>query len=174
MLSTLFEDLKQKSLWYYGDARPQQVARMLVTDGTVATILYRVGQACRRRGVPGVEAVLAKVNFHLHHMVVGRGVEFGPGLVLLHTIGVVINGEVTGGRNVKMEHGVTLGAEKGKCPVIGDNVFIGAGAKVFGPVRIGNDVRIGANAVVLEDVPDGATVVGVPARQVRTVGQEPE
>jgi serine O-acetyltransferase len=67
---------------------------------------------------------------------------------------------------VVIEHQVTIGAEKGQSPVLGDNVFIGAGAKIIGAVRIGSDVKVGANAVVLDDVPTGATVVGIPARVV--------
>jgi serine O-acetyltransferase len=81
---------------------------------------------------------------------------------------VVINGSVRGGAGVKIEHQVTIGAEKRQSPQLGDDVFIGAGAKVIGPVRIGDGARVGANAVVVHDVPAHATVVGIPARVVRT------
>jgi serine O-acetyltransferase len=67
---------------------------------------------------------------------------------------------------------VTIGAERGLAPVLGDDVFVGAGARVLGGVRVGCRVRIGANAVVVADVPDGATVVGVPARVVKIRGSE--
>jgi serine O-acetyltransferase len=90
--------------------------------------------------------------------------------VILHSVGVVINTNVRAGRNLVIYHGVTLGEERHKSPTLGDNVYIGAGAKVIGGVRIGSDVRIGANAVVTKDVPDGATVVGIPARIVRMYG----
>jgi serine O-acetyltransferase len=86
-------------------------------------------------------------------------------------MGIVINSQVRGGRNVILEHGVTIGSEKGQSPVLGDDVYIGAGAKIIGAVRIGSQVKIGANAVVTRDVPDGATVVGIPARIVRLNGQ---
>jgi serine O-acetyltransferase len=67
---------------------------------------------------------------------------------------------------VVFEHQVTIGSEKGLAPVLGDDVFVGAGAKIIGGVRVGRGTRIGANAVVISDVPDGATAVGVPARMV--------
>lgn len=66
-----------------------------------------------------------------------------------------------------LEHGVTIGAEKEQSPILGNNIFIGAGAKIIGGVRIGDNVKIGANAVVVKDVPDNATVVGVPARIIK-------
>jgi serine O-acetyltransferase len=85
-------------------------------------------------------------------------------------VGVVINTKVRAGRNLVIHHCVTLGAERNKTPILGDNVYIGAGAKVIGGVRVGSNVKIGANAVVTKDVPDGATVIGIPARAVRMHG----
>ena len=96
-----------------------------------------------------------------------RGAEFGPGFVLIHSLGVVINGTVRGGEGVKIEHQVTVGAEKRQSPVLGDRVFLGAGAKVIGAITIGNGASIGANAVVLEDIPANATAVGIPAKVVK-------
>jgi serine O-acetyltransferase len=81
---------------------------------------------------------------------------------------VVVNGSVRGGADVYLEHLVTIGAERRQSPVLGDGVFVGAGAKVLGSVRVGDGARIGANAVVVHDVPPHATVVGIPARVVRT------
>jgi serine O-acetyltransferase len=80
---------------------------------------------------------------------------------------VVINGRVHGGDHVHIEHQVTIGAEGRQSPVLGDYVFIGAGAKIVGAVTIGSHVRIGANAVVVDDIPSGATAVGIPAKVVR-------
>ena len=91
--------------------------------------------------------------------------------MILHTFAIVINSSVRAGKNLVLEHGVTIGAEKNQCPMLGDNVFIGAGAKVIGAVRIGNDVKIGANAVVTKDLPDGATAVGIPARVIKIYGE---
>ena len=82
-------------------------------------------------------------------------------------LGVAVPPRSGGVPNLTIENGVTIGAEKGESPTLGDNVFIGAGAKIIGDVKIGSDVKIGANAVVLKDLPDGATAVGVPARIVK-------
>jgi serine O-acetyltransferase len=80
----------------------------------------------------------------------------------------VINGQVRGGSNVSIEHQVTIGADRRQSPVIGNDVFIGAGAKIIGPVKIGDGARIGANAVAVHDVPPWSTAVGIPARVVKT------
>lgn len=74
-------------------------------------------------------------------------------------IGIVISGQSRIGLSCQIEHQVTIGRSKGKSPTIGDNCFIGPGAKIFGGITIGNNVRIGANCIVFEDVPDNATVV---------------
>ena len=85
-----------------------------------------------------------------------------------HGMGVVIGETAEVGDNVTIYHGVTLGGtgkDKGKRhPTVKDNVIIGAGAKVLGPITIGNNVKVGANSVVLKDVPDNATAVGMPAK----------
>ena len=80
----------------------------------------------------------------------------------------MINGRVRGGAGVKVEHQVTIGAERRESPRLGDDVFVGAGAKILGAVSVGTGARVGANAVVVKDVPAFATVVGIPARVVRT------
>jgi serine O-acetyltransferase len=81
-------------------------------------------------------------------------------------LGVVLDHRCVIGDNVRIDQHVTIGIRwyEASAPIIGNNVRIGAGAKVLGSIKIGNNVRIGANAVVLTDVPDGATAVGVPAR----------
>ncbi len=109
------------------------------------------------------------------------GIEIHPGatigkrLFIDHGMGVVVGETSVIGDNVTIFQGVTLGGtgkEKGKRhPTIGDNVVIGAGAKVLGNIRIGDNVSIGANAVVLEDVPANCTVVGVPGRIARREGK---
>jgi serine O-acetyltransferase len=150
----------------YGDTSRRSKFKALVTDGTFAMIVYRLMQAADRYRLAPVSMTCNKLNGFFGGCVIGRGADFGPEFVLVHSNGVVINGAVRGGRNVKIEHQVTIGAERGQSPLLGDDIFIGAGAKIIGPVRIGSGVRVGANAVVLADVPDGATAVGVPARNI--------
>lgn len=137
-----------------------------VTDGTLAMVLYRLMQASQRIGLSPIAMVFNKLNVIMGGCIIGRSAEFGPGFVLIHSNGVVINSAVKGGRDVKVEHQVTIGADRGVSPILGDDVFIGAGAKILGAIRVGSRVRIGANAVVVKDVPDDVTAVGVPARHL--------
>ncbi len=167
LLRTLYTDLRCKSQWCYESSSCTALAKTLLTDGTAAMILYRLMQWSRRWHLTPLEMLFNKLNAICCNCIIGRGADFGLGFVLIHSTGVVINGRVRGGCNVHIEHQVTIGAERRQSPVIGDDVFIGAGAKVIGPVTIGDYARIGANAVVVEDVPPYCTVVGIPARVVR-------
>jgi serine O-acetyltransferase len=166
LFSTVRHDLQCKARWCYGDARPGSVLKALLTDGTPAMILYRLMQWSRRNHLGLLEMVCNKLNAVFCNCIIGRGAQFGPGFVLIHSTGVVINGQVTGGADILLEHQVTIGAEARQSPILGDGVFIGAGAKVIGGIRIGDGVRIGANAVVISDVPARHLAVGVPARLV--------
>ena len=111
-----------------------------------------------------------KLNVWFGQCIIGRGAEFGERLVLIHSQGIVINGEVRGGDDIMIEHQVTIGAEGRQAPQLGSRVFIGAGAKIIGAVKVGDDVKIGANAVVTKDLPNGATAVGVPAKVIKIYG----
>jgi serine O-acetyltransferase len=167
MLAVIIADLRAKAIWCYERDGWRAILKVLLTDGTGAMILYRLMQWSRRWRLLPLELVFNKLNVICCNCIIGTGAEFGPGFVLIHSTGVVINGSVRGGRNVFLEHQVTIGAERRQTPVIGDDVYIGAGAKVIGPVIIGDGARIGANAVVVKDVPPHTTVVGIPARVVR-------
>ena len=163
----ILSDLLAKAEWCYESRGWLAVVKVLLTDGTAAMVWYRLMQWSRRWRLVPLELLFNRLNTIFCGCIIGRGAEFGEGFVLIHSLGVVINGSVQGGKNVKIEHQVTIGAERRRAPVLGNGVFIGAGAKVIGSVRIGDDVRIGANAVVVDDVPAHCTVVGVPARIVR-------
>jgi len=165
LFALIRSDLVAKAEWLYEDSSMKSVLKALSTDGTPSMIVYRLMQASRRAGLGPLAMIFNKINVILG-CIIGRGAEFGPGFVLIHSHGVVINGSVRGGTGVKLEHQVTIGAERYQSPVLGDNVFVGAGAKIVGAVVIGSNVRIGANAVVIRDVPDDATAVGVPARNI--------
>jgi serine O-acetyltransferase len=166
LVTLIREDLRRKARWCYEGQGWREIVRTLCTDGTPAMVLYRLMQWCRRHDLVAFEMLFNKVNAVCCNCIIGRGAEFGPGLVLIHSMGVVINGAVRGGRGVLIEHQVTIGAERRKAPVLGDDVFVGAGAKVLGGIVVGDGARIGANAVVLHDVPARHTAVGVPARMV--------
>jgi serine O-acetyltransferase len=167
LIRLILSDLRAKAEWCYERSDWRCVVKALLTDGTPAMVWYRLMQWARRWRLVPLEWVFNRLNTICCGCVIGRGAEFGPGFVLIHSLGVVINGTVRGGANVKLEHQVTIGAEKRQSPVLGDDVFVGAGAKILGAVRVGDGAKVGANAVVLRDVPPGATAVGIPARVVR-------
>ncbi len=166
MISCIAGDIRAKASWLYGDTGGGSVLKALFTDGTFAMIVYRFMQSSQRLGLAPLAMFFNKVNAIFGRCIIGRGAEFGPEFVLIHSFGVVINASVRGGRGVKLEHLVTIGAERHASPELGDEVFVGAGAKIIGKVRVGNRARVGANAVVIGDVPNGATAVGVPARVI--------
>lgn len=167
LLHTILTDLRHKAQWCYESDRGTAMVKVLLTDGTLAMILYRLMQWSGRYRLVPLEMLFNKANAVLCNCIIGRGAEFGPAFVLIHATGVVINGAVRGGSRVYLEHQVTIGAQRRQTPTIEDDVFIGAGAKIVGAVTVGRGARVGANAVVVDDVPAGATVVGVPARIVR-------
>jgi serine O-acetyltransferase len=137
--------------------------------------LYRVGHWCHVRHVPIVPQVMYRLIFLLAGAVVPMSVEIGEGTVLAYGgNGVVLHDRARIGRNVVIAPQVTLGGRNGleDVPVVEDDCYIGSGAKVLGPIRIGRGAHIGANAVVIKDVPEFAVAAGVPARILR-VGTMP-
>ena len=163
----ILSDIRSKSRWCYERDDWKGWIKTCLTDGTPAMVWYRLMQWAKRWRLTPLELLFNRINTMFCGCIIGRGAEFGPGLVLIHSLGVVINGGVRGGANIRIEHGVTIGAEKRKTPILGDGVFIGAGAKIIGEVEIGTEALIGANAVVVASVPAYATAVGIPARVVR-------
>jgi serine O-acetyltransferase len=167
MVRLLLADLRRKALWCYGGIGPKTILKVLFTDGTAAMVWYRLMQWSGRYRLAPLEMIFNKLSAICCNCIIGRGAQFGPGFVLIHSTGVVINGGVRGGSNIYVEHQVTIGAERRESPLLGDDIFIGAGAKIIGSVKIGDGAKVGANAVVVEDVPPHCTVVGIPARIVR-------
>lgn len=107
---------------------------------------------------------------------IGYTVEIGPGFYIGHFGGIIINSRVVIGKNCNISQGVTIGkmnrGDKKGVPIIGDNVFMGPGAKIIGNIRIGNNAAIGANAVVINDVNDNEAVGGIPAKVLSNEGSE--
>jgi serine O-acetyltransferase len=136
-----------------------------------ATALFRLSSLCSRRGIPLLPGILRRLNIMMYGLDIVAGIPVGGGLYMPHTVGTVVMAQRLG-RNVTLVSNVTIGMRhEPTFPIICDDVFIGAGARVLGPVTIGNGASIGANAVVLTDVPPGATAVGVPARIIEPGGQ---
>jgi serine O-acetyltransferase len=153
------------------DARALSLLPRLGTVRGMSSLLFRLAQRVGPRN-----AALGHLLKTLLHVLTGADIAWqatvGPGLALMHPTGVVIGPDVVIGADCKIQQGVTLGAGTARglvrdgrvdSPVIGDGVSIGSGAKVIGPVDIGDHARIGANAVVVKDVPAGSVAVGVPA-----------
>ena len=151
------------------DPAARNIVEVLLTyTGLHAIIYYRIAHALDRMGVPVLPRLLMTAARWLTGTEIHPAATIGRGLFIDHGMGVVIGETAVIGKNVTLFQGVTLGGtgkEKGKRhPTIGDNVVIGAGAKVLGSITIGHHSIIGANAVVIRDVPDHSTVVGVPGR----------
>lgn len=126
---------------------------------------------------------IIEIRFKRLGMKLGFTVEpnvFGPGLCLCHVGTIVINGNSKIGANARIHAGVNIGNYSrfdsdwvpNNAPIIGDNVYIGPGAKLFGKIKIGSNVAIGANAVVNKDVPDNVTIGGVPAKVINNKGSK--
>ncbi len=136
---------------------------------------HRLSHALHQRGLRFLARLISQTTRGLTGIEIHPGAKIGKGLFIDHGIGVVIGETAVVGDNVTLFQGVTLGGtgkERGKRhPTIGNNVVIGAGAKVLGSFTIGNNVQIGANAVVVREVPANCVVVGVPGRIVRQEGR---
>jgi serine O-acetyltransferase len=127
---------------------------------------YRIRPALLRKPFSLLYHVLFKLVQILTGVELPCEVEIGRNFVIDHFGGIVVSGYARFGHNCRIRNGVVVGLKNvdDPCaPIIGDNVDIGAGAKLLGPIRIGSNVNIGANAVVLVDVPDDSLAVGVPA-----------
>ena len=129
----------------------------------ISHFLYKKNLLFLARLISQIARFLTAIEIH-------PGATLGAGILIDHGMGVVIGETAELGDRITIYHGTTLGGtgkEKGKRhPTVGDNVVIGAGSKVLGNIKIGSNSKIGANSVVLDDVPEGATVVGIPGKVV--------
>ncbi len=144
---------------------------VLLFPGFKALIYYKISRFFYLRGFYFLSRWICYKGRRKTGIEIHPGAVIGDNLFIDHGMGVVIGETCKIGNNVVIYQGVTLGGtgkESGKRhPNIGNNVFIGAGAKILGNINIGNNVKIGAGAVVLDDVIDNVTVVGVPARKAK-------
>lgn len=147
---------------------------LLTYSGLHAVLIYRLAHKLHKDKLYTLARVLSQVGKFLTGIEIHPGATIGKGLFIDHGTGVVIGETAEIGDNCILYQGVTLGGTgkgKGKRhPTLGNNVMVGCGAKVLGPFKIGNNVKIAANAVVLEEIPENSTAVGAPARVVRRNG----
>lgn len=162
----LLSDLRAKQALYSQYGGRCSLLKAALTDGTSANVLYRAQSALTRWRLTPLALLPHWLNKVMNGCVIGVRAQFGPGFVLIHPVGVVINSSTRGGRNVWIESGVVIGDNRGRSPVLADDIFVGSGAKIIGGVVLGSGARVGANAVVLKDVQPGTTVVGIPARAI--------
>jgi serine O-acetyltransferase len=177
----VFSDLAR----FRADANPNWLkvfARCLTVPGVIASLVVRAQQCLFRAGHVHLASVMRTVGVVLLGADFGPGMQIGSGLMLVHPVGVNIGYGLRIGNNVTFAGGVTAAAKyyeqrpDQEFATICDGAILGAHAVLVGGVRIGESAVVGANAVVLKDVPDGAVVMGNPARQVgvrQTDGETP-
>ena len=149
---------------------------LLLYNGLHATIDYRIAHWLLRHHCRFLARAVSQWSKLWTGIEIHPGAQIGKRLVIDHGTGIVIGETAEIGDDCLLYQGVTLGGtgkDVGKRhPTLGNNVMVGAGAKVLGPIHVGNNARIAANAVVLREVPDNATVVGVPGHIVRLCGEK--
>ncbi len=150
---------------------------LLFEQGIWAMVVYRYG-----RWIRGVRIPILNILFKISAFVLFKGIEIltgislpasadiGKGFLIGHFGNIIVHSQAKIGEHCSVGPGVLIGTRglgNNAVPVIGNDVYIGVGAKILGAVHVGDHVRIGANAVVLSDIPDGATAVGIPAKIIR-------
>jgi len=160
------------------DPAARNIWEVLTYAGLWAIMHHRVAHWFWRCGIPGCKFLaraISQWSRFLTGIEIHPGAQIGKGFFIDHGMGVVIGETAEIGDDVLMYHGVTLGGvsleKKKRHPTIGSNVVIAAGAKVLGAITIGDRSKVGANAVVLKDVPPDSTVVGIPGRVVMQEGR---
>jgi len=143
--------------------------------GFHALLAYRMSHWLKTRGVPFLPRLISQLARWLTGIEIHPSAKIGTGFFIDHGMGVVIGETAEIGDYVTLFQGVTLGGtgkERGKRhPTLGNHVVVGAGAKILGGITIGDNVKIGANSVVLKNVPANSTVIGVPARIIKSQGE---
>lgn len=175
MFKILKEDIK--SVFERDPAAKNILEVLLCYPGFHAIIMHRIAHFLYRHKFFLLARIISQFSRFLTGIEIHPGARIGRRFFIDHGMGVVIGETTEIGNDVTLYQGVTLGGtgkEKGKRhPTIGNNVVVGAGAKVLGSITIGDNSRIGAGAVVVESVPPNSTVVGVPGRVVRRNGVKP-
>ncbi len=166
----MFKNLKYdiKNIMQKDPAAKSGLEILLLYPSIHAIIMHRIAHALYKGRLYFLARLFSQLSRFITGIEIHPGAKLGRGLFIDHGMGVVIGETTEIGDNVTIYHGVTLGGtgkDKGKRhPTIGNNVVIGAGAKILGPLYVGSNAKIGANAVVLKDVPANATAIGIPAK----------
>ncbi|MCI8350664.1 MAG: serine O-acetyltransferase [Oscillospiraceae bacterium] len=175
-MNTLWQDLK--SIKQRDPAARNALEIIFLYSGFHALVFYRVSHGLYRAHLFFLARLVSQLGRFFTGVEIHPGATIGKGLFIDHGSGVVIGETAVVGDYCTLYQGVTLGGtgkDKGKRhPTLGDNVLVGAGAKVLGPFTVGSNSKIAAGAVVLNEVPPDCTAVGVPARVVKRNGVKQE
>ncbi|EHL07920.1 serine O-acetyltransferase [Desulfitobacterium hafniense DP7] len=172
----VFGQIKQdiKVIFERDPAAKTIVEVILCYPGLHALIAHRLAHCLYKNNMVLIPRLISQTSRFFTGIEIHPGAKIGQGLFIDHGMGVVIGETAEVGDNVTIYQGVTLGGtgkEKGKRhPTVGNNVFIGSGAKILGSIKIGDNVKIGAGSVVTKPVPSNTTVVGVPGKVVSRHG----
>lgn len=166
VIETLKNDIK---VVFERDPAAKSVLEVIICyPGFHAIVLHRIAHYFYNKKMILIPRLISQFNRFITGIEIHPGAKIGKGLFIDHGMGIVIGETTEIGENVTLYQGVTLGGtgkQKGKRhPTVGNNVVVGAGAKILGPFKVGDRSKIGAGAVVLSEVPSNSTVVGVPGR----------
>ena len=174
----MFKDLRETIAAYQArdPAARSWLEILLLYPGIKAVRSHRLAHWCYRHDLKFLARAISQRSRRRTGIEIHPGATIGRRLVIDHGMGIVIGETAEIGDDCLIYHGVTLGGtgkDVGKRhPTIGNNVLIGTGAKVLGPIKVGDNSRIAANSVVLKEIPEDSTAVGIPARVVRIAGQK--
>ena len=178
LINAIKEEIRQdvESVKQRDPAAKGNVEILLLYSGIHAILCYRVAHRLYIGGHFFPARAVSQIARHLTGIEIHPGAKIGKGLFIDHGMGVVIGETTEIGDNCTLYQGVTLGGtgkDVGKRhPTLGNNVMVGAGAKVLGPITISDNCKVAANAVVLKDIPENSTAVGIPAKIVRRHGRK--
>ena len=168
-----------KSIKERDPAAKSTLSVVLTYPGVKAVLLHQIANFFHVAGFDLIARIISQMSRFFTGIEIHPGAKIGKNLFIDHGMGVVIGETSEIGNNVTIYHAVTLGGispsidserqrHEKRHPTIGNDVVIGSGAQIIGPIKVGNGSRIAANAVVVNDVPEGATMVGVPAKVIKT------
>jgi len=157
-----------KAYRQYDPATKSYLEIALLYPGVKALFFHRCAHVFYKFGVPFVPRMISEISRFITGIDIHPGAQIGKNLIIDHGMGTVVGETSSIGNNVILYQGVTLGGtrlqRKKRHPTLEDGVVVGAGAKVLGNITVGQGSRIGANSVVIEDIPPNCTAVGIPAR----------
>ena len=148
--------------------------KVLSNAGFRALFLYRIGRYFNLKRQGTLASICQRLMHHLSHCWISVGADIGPGFLIAHVGGLIIGGETRIGSNCDVRQNITFGGNFNKTstigrsqPWLGDNISVGAGAVILGPISVGSNSIIGANTVVTRDVPENVIVFGVPGKVIK-------